>query len=72
MVDGVELMRLQVARKSPTVIIFHANAGNVGHRLPIAKLFYERMQCNVFMLSYRGYGLSEGKPSEAGQFSFLS
>ncbi|KAM0752538.1 alpha/beta-hydrolase [Meredithblackwellia eburnea MCA 4105] len=48
----------------PTVILLHANAGNVGHRLPIAKVFYKKMSCNVFALSYRGYGKSEGSPNE--------
>ncbi|KAG8883915.1 hypothetical protein FRB97_005589 [Tulasnella sp. 331] len=56
----------KMSRSQPTVLIFHANAGNMGHRLPLARLFYERMRCNVFMLSYRGYGLSEGRPSESG------
>ncbi|KAJ1862316.1 bem46 protein, variant [Coemansia sp. RSA 2703] len=53
-------------KRAPTLIYFHANAGNMGHRLPIAKMMYETLGCNVFMLSYRGYGLSEGQPSEAG------
>ncbi|KAJ1890302.1 bem46 protein, variant [Kickxella alabastrina] len=53
-------------KNAPTLLYFHANAGNMGHRLPIAKLMYEMLGCNVFMLSYRGYGLSEGQPSEAG------
>jgi len=46
--------------------MFHANAGNLGHRLPLARVFYDKMRCNVLMLSYRGYGKSEGRPSEAG------
>lgn len=54
------------AKQRPTVIMFHANAGNMGHRLPLAVVFYRRMGCNVVMLSYRGYGLSTGEPSEAG------
>nr|CAG8511579.1 216_t:CDS:2 [Entrophospora candida] len=54
------------ADKRPTVLIFHANAGNMGHRLPIAERFYKLLKCNVVMLSYRGYGLSEGKPHEKG------
>lgn len=40
--------------------------GNVGHRIPLARKFVSELHCNVFMLSYRGYGLSEGTPSEAG------
>ncbi|KAK4047312.1 bem46 protein, variant [Microbotryomycetes sp. JL201] len=50
----------------PTVLLLHANAGNVGHRLPIAKVFWFNMRCNVFALSYRGYGLSEGTANEKG------
>ncbi|KAJ1759080.1 bem46 protein, variant [Coemansia sp. RSA 1591] len=53
-------------KRAPTLLYFHANAGNMGHRLPIAKLIYDAAKCNVFMLSYRGYGLSEGRPSEPG------
>ncbi|KAI9204785.1 Alpha/Beta hydrolase protein [Polychytrium aggregatum] len=49
-----------------TVLYFHANAGNMGHRLPISYLFYRCLNCNVVMLSYRGYGKSEGHASEAG------
>ncbi|CAM0141327.1 unnamed protein product [Umbelopsis sp. WA50703] len=56
----------EIAKNSPTVIYFHANAGNMGHRLPIAKIFFENFGCNVFMLSYRGYGLSGGSPNEIG------
>lgn len=40
--------------------------GNMGHRVPIAHVFWQLMGCNVLMLSYRGYGLSEGYPSEKG------
>ncbi|KZT55655.1 alpha/beta-hydrolase [Calocera cornea HHB12733] len=54
------------AMRRPTVFLLHANAGNMGHRLPLARIFYLKMHCNVFMLSYRGYGLSEGTPSEKG------
>ncbi|GAA6005619.1 hypothetical protein JCM11491_003703 [Sporobolomyces phaffii] len=58
--DGV------AAKDRPTVLLLHANAGNVGHRLPIAKVFYNRMRCNVLALSYRGYGKSEGTANEKG------
>ncbi|GAA5886832.1 hypothetical protein JCM16303_005722 [Sporobolomyces ruberrimus] len=58
--DGIE------AKDRPTVLLLHANAGNVGHRLPIARVFYNRMRCNVLALSYRGYGKSEGSANEKG------
>ncbi|ORY65985.1 Alpha/Beta hydrolase protein [Pseudomassariella vexata] len=49
-----------------TVIMFHGNAGNIGHRLPIARMLVNYIGCNVFMLEYRGYGLSTGEPDEKG------
>ncbi|KAL9124863.1 MAG: hypothetical protein Q9217_005858 [Psora testacea] len=52
--------------KNVTVLMFHGNAGNIGHRVPIAKVIEENSGCNVFMLEYRGYGLSSGTPDEAG------
>lgn len=52
--------------KNTTVLMFHGNAGNIGHRVPIARIFSQSMDCNVFMLEYRGYGLSTGSPDEAG------
>ncbi|OLY82429.1 Protein bem46 [Smittium mucronatum] len=49
-----------------TLLYLHANAGNMGHRLPIAASLMSVLNCNILMLSYRGYGLSEGSPSEPG------
>lgn len=43
-------------KSRPTIVMFHANAGNVGHRIPLARKFVSELRCNVFMLSYRGYG----------------
>ena len=53
-------------RRDLTVMMFHGNAGNIGHRVPIAKVIQETLQCNVLMLEYRGYGLSTGTPDEVG------
>ncbi|RDA87340.1 hypothetical protein CP532_2615 [Ophiocordyceps camponoti-leonardi (nom. inval.)] len=49
-----------------TVLMFHGNAGNIGHRLPIARMIIDLVGCNVFMLEYRGYGTSTGQPDESG------
>ena len=35
--------------------MFHGNGGNYGQRLPLAKIFYHHMRCNVLMLCYRGW-----------------
>lgn len=50
----------------PTVLFFHGNAGNVGHRLINAKSWHNYCGCNVLLVEYRGYGKSEGSPSEYG------
>jgi hypothetical protein len=44
----------QFVSSRPTVMMFHGNGGNHGHRIPLAKVFYLRMRCNVLMVSYRG------------------
>ncbi|KAI9318216.1 Alpha/Beta hydrolase protein [Dichotomocladium elegans] len=55
-----------VAIQSPTVLFFHSHTGNMGHRLPIAQVLYQKLGFNVMLLSYRGYGLSEGQATEKG------
>jgi pimeloyl-ACP methyl ester carboxylesterase len=49
-----------------TILMFHGNAGNIGHRLPIAKILAEDLHCNVLFVEYRGYGFSSGEPNEKG------
>ena len=49
-----------------TIIFFHGNAGNIGHRLQNALGLYSVLNANVVMVEYRGYGKSEGSPSESG------
>ena len=49
-----------------TILTFHGNAGNIGHRLPIARVLANDIQCTTLMLEYRGYGLSTGRPNEKG------
>ena len=48
------------------MLMFHGNAGNIGHRLPIARVLATDLGCNVLMLQYRGYGKSTGTPDEKG------
>ncbi|RDW64684.1 hypothetical protein BP6252_10335 [Coleophoma cylindrospora] len=71
--DGENLSAFYIRSPQPssrhantTILMFHGNAGNIGHRIPIARMFANTMGCNVFMLEYRGYGLSTGSPDETG------
>ncbi len=48
------------------VLFFHGNAGNVSTNGPTMQVLNERHRLAIFGLDYRGYGKSDGKPSEAG------
>ncbi|KAK0473413.1 Alpha/Beta hydrolase protein [Armillaria novae-zelandiae] len=39
--------------RRPTVIMFHGNGGNLGHRIPLGMMFQLFVRCNVLMVSYR-------------------
>jgi len=63
--DGSRLIAWQAAAAAgrPTILYFHGNAGNLSTRAErIGRL--QAKGWGVFMLSYRGYGGSSGKPSE--------
>jgi len=53
-------------RTRPVVLFFQENAGNMSFRLPYLRLMIHRLNCPVFAVSYRGYGLSKGRPNEKG------
>ncbi|MBU1869091.1 MAG: alpha/beta hydrolase [Candidatus Omnitrophica bacterium] len=67
--DNVELSGWFLPDKDAryTVLFFHGNAGNISHRLEKLKFFHD-LGCNVFIVDYRGYGKSKGKPSEKGVY----
>ncbi|KAL0054970.1 hypothetical protein WJX82_005301 [Trebouxia sp. C0006] len=56
----------QKRHSRPTVLFFQENAGNMSFRLPFLRLVAHHLHCQVFAPSYRGYGLSQGKPNEPG------
>lgn len=68
--DGVKLHAFHLPHLGARAIVvyLHGNAGNNADRLPIAQemaaFFYE-----VLLLDYRGYGKSDGTPSEAGLYA---
>ncbi|CAJ2649932.1 unnamed protein product [Trifolium pratense] len=68
--DGVRLhawfIKLFPHTTGPTILFFQENAGNIAHRLEMVRTMLEHLQCNVFLLSYRGYGESDGYPSQHG------
>jgi hypothetical protein len=67
--DGVKLHAWWVPRKKArgTVLYCHGNSGNITNRIDAFAQF-GRLHMNVFAFDYRGYGRSEGEPSEDGLF----
>ena len=65
--DGVALHGWYFSsnRSNPTLLWFHGNAGNITHRLENIEMM-KRLNIDIFIFDYRGYGKSEGKPDEKG------
>ena len=73
--DGVKLHAwflrpesLSERRSRATLLFFHENAGNMGLRMENLRMMYQALNCNIIILSYRGYGESEGLPAEEGMY----
>ena len=68
--DGVRIHAFWLPAPGATraLLFLHGNAGNASHRLPNAAELVA-LGTSVLLLDYRGYGLSEGTPSEAGAYA---
>lgn len=49
------------------LIFCHGNAGNISHRLDSIRIFHD-LRLDVLIFDYRGYGRSEGEPTEKGTY----
>lgn len=72
--DGVRLHGWMSRRESggetdPVILFFHGNAGNLSHRADFVLDLTTRLPAQVLAVGYRGYGRSEGRPSEAGLYA---
>jgi len=67
--DGITLHGWYIPNQASkrVVLFFHGNAGNMSHRGESVAIFH-RLGLNVFIFDYRGYGRSQGKPSEKGLY----
>jgi pimeloyl-ACP methyl ester carboxylesterase len=54
-------------RAGPTLLLLHGNAGNISHRFEKLAILRD-IGVDVLIIDYRGYGKSEGKPSERGLY----
>jgi len=69
--DGTQLHGWYVPREKPCAVILfcHGNAGNISHRADLLRILNRRLGATVLIFDYRGYGRSQGKPSEPGVYA---
>lgn len=67
--DGLTLSAWYIPAENAkfTLLFCHGNGGNITHRLDSIKIF-NRLNLNCLIFDYRGYGDSNGKPSEKGVY----
>ncbi|MBI4345647.1 MAG: alpha/beta hydrolase [Elusimicrobia bacterium] len=67
--DGVRLHGWWIPGEpgAPAVLLAHGNAGNVSHRVEKARILHG-LGLSVLLFDYRGYGLSDGRPTEQGLY----
>jgi len=65
---GPQLHGWFVPHPAPRAIILfaHGNGGNLSHRTDLLRVLHDRLKVSTLAFDYRGYGRSEGKPSEQG------
>jgi len=68
-VDGIGIYGWFVPHEHPraTLLFLHGNGGNISHRMEKLEIF-NKLGLNIFIIDYRGYGLSTGNPSEKGTY----
>jgi uncharacterized protein len=69
--DGVRIhgwyVRAGQGEPRGTVLFLHGNAGNISHRIGSIRTFVD-LGLDVLIIDYRGYGRSEGRPTERGTY----
>jgi hypothetical protein len=66
--DGVKLHGWLVPHAQPLAVLLmcHGNAGNVSDRYEWLEMLHAQVPANLFIFDYRGFGRSEGSPTEEG------
>jgi fermentation-respiration switch protein FrsA (DUF1100 family) len=66
--DGTKLhgWYCPVPRPRAVLLYCHGNGGNITYLWPVLRLLTERLHVTVLAFDYRGYGRSDGNPSERG------
>jgi len=68
--DGSKLHGWFVPGSTDTIVLWlHGNAGNISDRLHLIKEFSDNLKVSSFIFDFRGYGNSQGRPTEKGLYS---
>src|SRR5215831_4318290 len=68
--DGVRLRGWWLRGRGKTALVyFHGNGGNISHRLDRSRTLIDALGLDIVLVDYRGYGSSEGRPSERGLYA---
>ena len=67
--DGLSISGWYIPAKDEKAVVLscHGNAGNISNRLDSVRIFND-LSLSVMIFDYRGYGKSEGRPSEEGTY----
>lgn len=67
--DGTRLHAWFLSSDSDfTLLWFHGNAGNLSGHVDELGAMYRNLDLNILIVDYRGYGNSDGSPSEKGLY----
>lgn len=66
--DGTQLHGWYLPHENPVAVALfaHGNTGNLSDQAETLKVLHDRHRLSIMTFDYRGYGRSEGAPSEAG------
>lgn len=66
--DGVRLHGWYMPHKNPKAVVLfaHGRSGNIATRIQLWKQFCDNYPISLFAFDYRGFGRSEGSPTEEG------
>ena len=67
-IHGFYLPTARPRENARAILFLHGNAGNASHRLPNA-VELAQLGADVLLIDYRGYGISEGAPTESGVYA---
>jgi fermentation-respiration switch protein FrsA (DUF1100 family) len=68
--DGTDLSGwfVPVKNHKGIILVLHGKSGNISTRLTFLNYFSRKLGLSVFIIDYRGYGKSEGRPDEKGTY----